>query len=56
LSYAAQGGHTEIAKALIAAGANVNLINNRGMSPLNCAQKSNNYNTVKLLMSAGARY
>lgn len=47
-------GHTEIAKLLIASGADVNAVNNEGETPLFLAASNNCKEIAKLLISNGA--
>lgn len=55
LTYAATNGHLGIAKALIAAKADVNYQNGVGATPINCvAQKTDNLEMVKMLLEAKA--
>ncbi len=54
LGNAAAAGHTEIVDLLIRAGANVNLINNSGFTPIASAAYSGYSEIVKLLIDAGA--
>ena len=52
LHWAAQEGHTEIARALITAGAKVNLADNYGRTPLNLAALHGHTETVEILRAA----
>lgn len=55
LHYAASIGDNDIATLLVKSGnANVNLKDNRGMTPLDLAVEKNNLETAKLLLSSGA--
>jgi cytohesin len=55
LHEAARNGQIEVAKALIAAGANVNLANKDGETPLYRATLYGHTEIVKLLEAAGAK-
>ena len=46
--------HKDIARLLVAAGAQINIRNNNGYTPLNYACRNNDTETVRLLFSAGA--
>ncbi len=54
LMIAAKSGHLEVARALIAAGANVNFRSGIGATPLGCAIDAQALPIVRLLISAGA--
>ena len=54
LHYAAGNGQIEVAKALIAAGANVNLAGKKGWTPLFIAAFRGDTEIVKTLIAAGA--
>jgi ankyrin repeat protein len=54
LHYAAYGGYTEIAAALISRGADVNAKDLWGRTPLQCARMQNKSDVVALLLEHGA--
>src|SRR5262252_3584295 len=54
LDWAVRGEDLEIAKQLIAAGANVNAVNRYGVSPLSLAAGNANGDMVEILLKAGA--
>lgn len=54
LTYAARDGHTDIARALIAAGADVNWIDGEGVTPLILAAFKDHVELAELLLSHGA--
>jgi ankyrin repeat protein len=55
LHYAASGGHSEIAKMLLACGANVNAeCHCFKWTPLHCAAEHGHLEAVKMLLDAGA--
>jgi len=54
LMYAADGGHTEVVRTLLASGAKVDMANPNGLTPLALAIISHQEETVETLISAGA--
>ena len=56
LHLAAMWGHPEVAELLLKAGANVNVANDWGVTPLHYAveNRGNNYDVVKVLLKHGA--
>ena len=54
LMWASLGGHTEIVKVLVAAGANVNLQGSAGMTALRWASGRGHTEVVKVLIASGA--
>ncbi|XP_068236789.1 kinase D-interacting substrate of 220 kDa B-like [Palaemon carinicauda] len=54
LHWAVAFGYNDIVRELIVAGADFNLPNNRGVTPLNIAARNNLPNEVRLLLAAGA--
>ena len=55
LLIAAYKGHTEIVKVLIAAGANIEAIDDEGYTPLEVAARNGHVEVVKLLLEKGAK-
>ena len=51
---ASSAGHIEIVKALLAAGADVNMTNDNGQTPLHYASSRNREDIAKCLLEAGA--
>lgn len=51
---ASSAGHLEIVKVLLAAGADVNMTNDNGQSPLHYAASRNREDIAKCLLEAGA--
>jgi ankyrin repeat protein len=47
--------HTEIVRLLVAAGANVNIADRDGVTPLSHARKSGYSEMARILVAAGAR-
>ena len=54
MTWAACSGHVAVAEMLIAAGAEVNLANNYGMTPLHWAARNGHLEVVQLLLRHGA--
>lgn len=54
LFFTAAGGNTEALSLLLACGADVNTVNDRGHTPLMAATMNNHPETVRLLLAAGA--
>ena len=52
---ASAGGHTEVAKLLIKARADINAKGNDGFTALMCAEEQRHTEIVKLLKEAGAK-
>ena len=52
---ATMNGHVTAVSAFLAAGAVVDLTNNDGWTPLNCAAQGGQENCVELLLAAGAK-
>ena len=54
LHFAAQGGHKEMVELLISKGADINLENNHGQTPLALAKQVRKSEIAKLLVERGA--
>jgi ankyrin repeat protein len=56
LQVAARSGHLEVVNRLLAAGANVNHVDNDGFSPVTSAARAGRWRVVKVLAEAGGDF